>query len=101
MKVLNLIIKKNVCTSIIVSPMLLCHSHESLVHSHLITIEEKVKIINLETHLILQFADLCDCERWTFFCLLLTFAILIFFFIIKIVYECGNDCVCSIVPKTN
>ena len=59
MKVLNLIKFKYLCTSIIVGPKFLC---QSLVHSHLIMIEEQVKRINLETHLILQFADLCDCE---------------------------------------
>ena len=59
MKVLNLIRLKYLCTGIIVSPKFLC---QSLVHSHLITIEEQVERINLETHLILQFANLCDCE---------------------------------------
>ena len=67
MKVLNLIKLKYLCTRIIVSPTPLCHSHESLVHSLLIMIEEQVKRINLEIHPILQFDNLRDCEWWTLF----------------------------------
>ena len=67
MKVLNLINLKYLCTSIIVSLKFLCHSHESLVHSLLIMIEEQVKRINLEIHPILQFDNLRDCEWWTLF----------------------------------
>ena len=42
MKVLNLIKLKYFCTRIIVSPTPLCHSHESLIHFHLIIAGEQV-----------------------------------------------------------
>ena len=41
-KVLNLIKLKYLCTRIIVSPTPLCHSHESLIHFHLIIAGEQV-----------------------------------------------------------